>query len=410
MSAAVILFLAAAFSLRNSGWAGNVELHAHMQIVATILAAMVGVLALVRHYSQKNNTILLLGMAFLGAAFLDGYYLVVASWTFSAYFPSTLDTLISWSWLASRFYLSLLLFLSWAVWKRGQRRGDSRLIPEKKIYLATGVLAVGVFLLFAFVPLPPAMYSGLFFTRPGELIPGALFLAAAIGYFRKESWKTDPLEFCILITALIGFVAQSFFMAFSVRPFDAMFDVAHLLKIAGYLVVLIGLMVDMFRYYRRVESSAGEIAHAKRQVEALALAAEAISRHLDLDAFLEAVSAESKKFFSPDRIGILAFNSEKEEWNWYYTWGLSRSYQEQVLKHFPSTPGKIAEERQELVFVEDALKSPLTVAIHGLLEWEGIASAAILPLRREGKVQGILVFYYNSPRIFLEEKKVLCRA
>ncbi len=65
--------------LRGSTWQGSAYLHTVMEAVATVLALFVGIMALVRHYSRGDSTILIIGVAFLGTAFLDGYHTVVTS-------------------------------------------------------------------------------------------------------------------------------------------------------------------------------------------------------------------------------------------------------------------------------------------------------------------------------------------
>lgn len=72
-----LALLAGFFLIRNSAWQGNKQLHTLMELTATLLAASVGILALLRYYTQKNNVLLLIGSAFLGTALLDGYHTVV---------------------------------------------------------------------------------------------------------------------------------------------------------------------------------------------------------------------------------------------------------------------------------------------------------------------------------------------
>ncbi len=48
---------------RGTDWKGSVQLHTLMEAVATFLALTVGVMALVRFYSKKDNTFLLMPMA-----------------------------------------------------------------------------------------------------------------------------------------------------------------------------------------------------------------------------------------------------------------------------------------------------------------------------------------------------------
>ncbi|MCH8331052.1 MAG: hypothetical protein IH946_06690, partial [Bacteroidetes bacterium] len=50
-----------------------------MEGIATLLALVVGTMALVRFYSKKNNTFLFIGTGFLGTALLDGYHAIVTS-------------------------------------------------------------------------------------------------------------------------------------------------------------------------------------------------------------------------------------------------------------------------------------------------------------------------------------------
>ena len=64
---------------RGVEWRGAGDIHTNMEIAATLLAFMVGIMALVRFYSKKDNTFLFVGTGFLGTAFLDGYHAVVTS-------------------------------------------------------------------------------------------------------------------------------------------------------------------------------------------------------------------------------------------------------------------------------------------------------------------------------------------
>ena len=96
---------------RGSSWQGDAQLHTVMEVISTVLALTVGTLALVRFYSKKNNTFLFIGAGFLGTAFLDGYHAVVTSAFFKPFMPSDLPALIPWSWVASRQFLSIMLFI-----------------------------------------------------------------------------------------------------------------------------------------------------------------------------------------------------------------------------------------------------------------------------------------------------------
>ena len=84
-----------------------------MEAIATLLAIVVGVMAMVRFYAKRDNTFLFIGTGFVGTGLLDGYHAIVTSSFFSSNFPSAPSSLIPWSWIASRLFLSVLLWLSW---------------------------------------------------------------------------------------------------------------------------------------------------------------------------------------------------------------------------------------------------------------------------------------------------------
>lgn len=185
----LVLFLGG-LALKDSTWQGSMQLHTLMEVIATVLALNVGILALVRFYSKKDNTFLFVGTGFFTTGFLDGYHAIVTSSYFEENFPSPAPSLIPWSWLASRLFLSILLWLSWLFWKREERLGEAGRISERWVYAIVSVLSLMCFALFAFVPLPPAYFQKFVFPRPQEFVPAAFFFLLSSDTFAKASGKT----------------------------------------------------------------------------------------------------------------------------------------------------------------------------------------------------------------------------
>jgi len=146
-------------------------------LASTLLALIVSALALIRFYSRKDNTFLFVGLGFIGTGLLDGYHGLVTSSFLSEYLPSSLQTLVPWSWLASRLFLSVLLWLSCVFWNREQRPGARGTVPELAIYLGVIGWTAACFLIFATVPLPVAKALP-FVARPQEFVPALFFLLA----------------------------------------------------------------------------------------------------------------------------------------------------------------------------------------------------------------------------------------
>jgi len=247
--ATAVLLLAGSALLRNSAWRGDVQLHTLMELTATLLALSVGVLALMRFYSQPDNMFLFIGSGFVGTAFLDGYHAVVTSSYFIGMFPSSPPALIAWSWLASRLFLSVALLLSWAFWKAEERSAAIGRIKAQTVYTLFFLMTIAFFLLFAFVPMPPAYQPGFLFPRPQEFLPALFFALALAGYLRKGQWRNDPFEHWLVLALIVSVMSQAIFMSSSARVYDEMFDMAHLLKKASYILVLIGLLINIYRLF-----------------------------------------------------------------------------------------------------------------------------------------------------------------
>jgi PAS domain-containing protein len=276
--------------IRHSTWQGNIHLHTSMEVVAALLALIVGSLALVRFYAQKNTLFLFIGTGFIGTGLLDGYHALVTSSYFSAHFPSKLDSLIPWSWISSRVFLSIMLCLSWVAWRRESRLGLSGRVKDRTVYLMAGLMTLAIFLFFAFVPLPSAYYRELIFHRPEEFVPAFFFLLALIGYLRKGLWRYNKFEHWLVLSLIVSCISQAVFMSLSGHVFDTMFDVAHLLKQLSYILVLIGLIASMYRLFIQEENNAEEVkttnAALQKKIVQHQLAEEALGSSEELNQVL----------------------------------------------------------------------------------------------------------------------------
>ncbi len=272
--------------LRGSEWQGGTTLHTVMETAATLLALLVGAMALVRYYTLKETVFLFVGAGFLGTAFLDGYHTLVTSAHFKPMMPSDLPSLIPWSWVASRLFLSVFMVLSWLAWAREERSGGSAKFSEWAVYSFTATFTLASFLFFAFAPLPRAYYPELFFGRPEEFLP-ALFLAAALaGYLRKGHWKKNAFEHWLVLSLIVGLVGQTVFMSLSTGLFDFEFDAAHLLKKGSYLCVLTGLLVSMSTIFLHENASAQALNVALERSESVLRELERSNQELDAFAYI----------------------------------------------------------------------------------------------------------------------------
>jgi PAS domain S-box-containing protein len=252
--------------LSSYAWHGSAQLHTTMEALAMSMALLVGYHAL-RHYKKMDDYFLLIiGAGFIGTAFLDGYHALVTSVYFKEYLPSELPSLAPWSWVASRLFLSIILFLSWVAWYNQKKLGVSSQLNKKIIFSSTASLTLLSFLFFAFIPLPRAYYPEYFFHRPEEFLPAAFFLFTLIAYVKKGDWKKSNFEHWLIITLIISLISQILYMSLSGTLFDLEFDAAHTLKIISYSCLFIGLQ----KYNQKIDTSellTYELSNIKKEVE-----------------------------------------------------------------------------------------------------------------------------------------------
>jgi len=238
------LLLLAAIPLRRFTLLGTAQIHTIMEVVATLLAMLVGILGLLRFYRRKENIFLFIGTGFIGTSFLDGYHAVVSSPMFVQYFPSPPPSLIPWSGLASRMFLSVLLWLSWVFWRRESKMGRSARVPEYRVFFVVNTWTLVCFLFFAVLPLPVGYTRLPVFHRPQEFIPIFFCLLALAGYLRKGGWKHDPFEHC-LVLSIILFVVHSIYIASSARLYDTVYIASHVLRLSSYVCTLVGIIMAL---------------------------------------------------------------------------------------------------------------------------------------------------------------------
>jgi PAS domain S-box-containing protein len=255
--AVVLGCLAVAPWVDRLGWVGNVYIHSLHEMAAVMLALGVAVISLVRFHSRKSDTYLLIGSAFLGVAFLDGYHAVQAS--------DLITTGPPWSWLASRLFLGV--FLWWSAPTRRWVPNEARL-DERRVYLLVGAVTLACFAFFTFTPLPSAYFPELAVHRPAELLPALFFLLAFVRHLRWGRWREWSFEHWLMLCLLLGLMGQVAFMPFSARPFDAAAEAAHLAKNCSYLCVLAGLLGSMYSVFRQADESAATLARVNAKLQA----------------------------------------------------------------------------------------------------------------------------------------------
>jgi PAS domain S-box-containing protein len=259
-----LFFLLLSWALGSIAWSGDPYFHRMTETAAGMIAVMIGVMALTRHYSRKSSTFLLLGAAFVGTGLLDVHHGILSSPGLTAHLSSTVAGVVPWSWLWSRLFLSLMLICNWIIWRHERRGGTTRFLRDPALYTLSVVLMLASALVFFVVPLPRASFPDWIIPRPQELVGAVLFLLALLLHMTKGEWKDSRYEHWLMIGIIVECLDHAVIMSRSVRLHDTFFNAAHLVKPAGYLCVLTGLIINTYELFTRLEVSLVETEEARR--------------------------------------------------------------------------------------------------------------------------------------------------
>jgi len=154
------------------------------------------------------------------------------------------------AWMVSRTLLAILLVAALEVEKRLPHALD----PGREIVAAFLVVVIVAYLTSAAyfgVPWEPTIRPGTLIPRPWDLLPAAIFLAAAVGYQRRLQTAQSSFDRAICLAAALNVVCH-LVASQSERLLDAPFTFAEILKVSSYALVLGGALLDNARLFDRV--------------------------------------------------------------------------------------------------------------------------------------------------------------
>jgi diguanylate cyclase (GGDEF)-like protein len=254
----LFLFLAAAFYLRQISVAGSPQSYLYLEVGGTLVSFCYAANALVRFRGTHDRTALILAFGFV----LSGIIETVGCFGLSDSLLSgaLLPTHIPMGWMVSRTLLAVLLLAAILV----ERYMPTARQPSKETAAALLAVALAAYLTsaaFLAAPAAPVAHAANWLSRPWDLLPAALFLAAAVCFRQRLKSARDKraaatlLDHSLFIVASLNVVCHAS-AAFSRQLFDGPFFLAELSKTCSYVVMLSGALLDQARLFEQVRSMA----------------------------------------------------------------------------------------------------------------------------------------------------------
>ncbi len=225
--------------LANQSYTGSADLHATIETVGSLLGLVVGLVMIFQFRILANYMHLFLGLGFIinsGEDFVHGILSflggrdIIASHSLAHFIPATYAS----GRLMLGMFLGLALIVSHLISTNKKLRNEILFIS-----MSIGIISMLVTVLAYFIPLPILIFPDNFISRPVDLMIGGILLLGLFGFIHQYYRKSDPLMWWIILSIGVNVIGQCI-MSFSGQLFDLYFDIAHVYKVLGYLLPLIG--------------------------------------------------------------------------------------------------------------------------------------------------------------------------
>ena len=257
-SALALLFFGGILYLRAAHLSGSPDVYLYLEIGGILLSFCYAANALVRFRGTHDRTSLILAFGFVLSGIIEtvGYFglndvLAAGPGPYSR---------IPMGWMVGRTILAVLLLSAVAV----ERWIPTARQPSKETAGALLVVAIAAYLTsaaFLAAPSAPMAEASKWISRPWDLLPGGLFLIAAVCFWQrlqssKDSQTSASLyDYSLFVVASLNVVCHVS-ASFSRELFDGPFCMAELSKTLGYGVMLAGALLDHARLFDQVRSMA----------------------------------------------------------------------------------------------------------------------------------------------------------
>lgn len=256
--------------LRDSSYRADPLLNTFLEMAASLIAFTFAANAMIRFRGTHDRISLTLALGFIVAGLIEAGSSITFYHGMLVTNPG--GDQISLAWLAGRTLLGVLLLAALLVERRIPVARD----PGKEIAGVTLTVAAVAYLTSVFyfmMPEAPKIHPGWLISRPWDLLPAGIYVAATVGYGYRLRRASSALDRALFIAAGLN-VMSHLTVGESQHALDASFTVAHLLVVLSYVVVLGGTLLDNAHLFAQVSWMAASdsltgLANHRRLLEVL---------------------------------------------------------------------------------------------------------------------------------------------
>jgi PAS domain S-box-containing protein len=263
LSVTMLVLVLPGIWLVGAPYHGSADLHAAIEVVGSVIAIMAGVILIFRYPVFSNRMHLLIGLAFFinGAEDLvHGLMGFLGSREIIAMPFGTLERFLPATYVAGRIMMAVLLILAPF---SDELFGVANSPQKEAIRLSFGavVLMAMLTIMSYYASLPVFIYPLMPLSRPVDMVSALLFAVAFFIMLRYYQRHGDVILKWLLL-AIVFHLTGQILMSFSKEMYDGFFDIAHLYKVIGYALPLIGMsqyQTQMLRFALRWQKMSEEL-------------------------------------------------------------------------------------------------------------------------------------------------------
>jgi hypothetical protein len=266
----VILFLLFAYFSAEIVWLKDIILL--VDLISAMIAIFVGILALVRFYTNKSRlTFLLLGLGFLAIGVFEVVNIISLTEGFFSLLSYTPGKIYPLSMILSNIFLALVIFFSWFV-RKDYQKGNT--VKERIVFLSIFFLFLLVLGFFAFFTELLSGYQEYVPALVGGILSMLLYVLSILGYVRSNSWKYESFDYWLIFSIVFILISTFFFVPLFNLEYDLALKFSTFAKLFSYIFLLIGFLVSIYEMFNRemeyleeLKSKNEQLLLAKNKVE-----------------------------------------------------------------------------------------------------------------------------------------------
>jgi PAS domain S-box-containing protein len=215
------------------------------------LAIVIGLIALAYYQSFRGRSLLFLSIGFIGSGIIDAIHIFQVMGLDPEHVFTDSFTTISWSSLAARLFLAIMLLVGW-------RASEGRISPISASALGDRwVVAIGAIVLtflLAMALLAPGVVPpnhAVAVMPVAKAMVGLLYLITLVIFLRRGDWRHFPFQHWLVLSLLLAVSSQLFYLPLSMQTGDALHLAGNGLLLGSYMLAFTALLSSTSNLFRQ---------------------------------------------------------------------------------------------------------------------------------------------------------------